>query len=74
MKLEEVTYFRLHQQGEELGTLRVYQGKEKQLVLHCLEHPRKATDLLEKVIKSVTTPVGTSPEPDAMNEAEEANS
>ena len=74
MKLEEVTYFSLHQQGAELGTLRVYQDKEKQLVLHCLEHPRKATDLLEKVIKPVTTPLGTSPEPEAKNEAEELNS
>ncbi|MDH3545154.1 MAG: PH domain-containing protein, partial [Desulfuromonadales bacterium] len=74
MKLEEVTYFSLHQQGAELGTLRVYQDKEKKLVLHCLEHPRKATDLLEKVIKPVTTPIGTSPEPEAKNEAEELNS
>jgi hypothetical protein len=74
MKLEEVTYFSLHHQGEELGTLRVYQGKEKQLVLHCLEHPRKATDLLEKAIEPVTTPVGASPEPDTKNQAEEANS
>ena len=74
MKLEEVTYFSLHQQGAELGTLHVYQDKEKKLVLHCLEHPRKATDLLEKVIKPVTTPIGTSPEPEAKNEAEELNS
>jgi hypothetical protein len=74
MKLEEITYFSLHQKGEELGTLRVYQNKEKQLVLHCLEHPRNATDLLEKVIKPVTTPVGPSPEPDTKNEAEEVNS
>ena len=74
MKLEDVTYFILHQKGEELGTLRVYRDKEKQLVLHCLEHPRNATDLLEKVVKPVTTPVGPSPEPDTKNEAEEVNS
>src|SRR6056300_1348253 len=74
MKLEEVTYFSLHQQGAELGTLRVYQDKEKKLVLHCLEHPRKATDLLEKVIKPVTTPIGTSPEAETKNEAEELDS
>ena len=74
MKLEEITYFSLHQKGEELGTWRVYQNKEKQLVLHCLEHPRNATDLLEKVIKPVTTPVGPSPKPDTKNEVDEVNS
>lgn len=51
MKLEDVTYFNLRWQGDELGTLRIYQGQEKQLILHCLEHPRKATDLLEKWLK-----------------------
>ncbi len=45
--LSEITYFSLHRQGEHLGTLRVYKGKEKQLTLHCIEHPRQATALLE---------------------------
>ena len=50
IELSEVTYFRLHRQGEQLGTLRVHQGREQQLVLHCLEHPHRATELLEKAI------------------------
>lgn len=51
LQLKDITYFSLHRQGDELGTLRVYRGKEKQLILHCLEHPRRATDLLEEVLK-----------------------
>lgn len=47
LELSEITYFRLHHLGEQLGTLRVHKGKEKQLTLHCLEHPRQATALLE---------------------------
>ncbi len=50
IELSEVTYFRMHRQGEQLGTLRVHQGREQQLVLHCLEHPHRATELLEKAI------------------------
>ena len=50
IELSELTYFRLHRQGEQLGTLRVHQGREQQLVLHCLEHPHRATELLEKAI------------------------
>ncbi len=50
LELSEVTYFRLHQQSEQLGTLRVHTGKEEQLVLHCIEYPRRATDLLEMAI------------------------
>lgn len=61
MELADITYFSLHQQGEELGTLRVYQGEEKQLVLHCLEHPRKATDLLEVEINKGLPPDGDCP-------------
>ncbi len=45
--LSEITYFNLHRQGEQLGTLRVHKGKEKQLTLHCIEYPRQATALLE---------------------------
>jgi hypothetical protein len=50
LELSEITYFRLLRQGEQLGTLRVHKGKEKLLTLHCLEHPRQATDLLEEAM------------------------
>ena len=50
LSLSEITYFSLHRQGEQLGTLRVHKGQEKPLTLHCIEHPRRATDLLEEVI------------------------
>ena len=45
MNLSEITYLTLHQQGDQLGTLRVYKGKEQQLVLHCIEHPGGAAQL-----------------------------
>lgn len=51
IELSDVTYFKLHRQSEQLGTLRVHQGREQHLVLHCIEHPRRATDLLEEAIK-----------------------
>ena len=50
IELAEITYFSLHRQGEQLGTLRVHQGREQCLVLHCIEHPRHATGLLEEAI------------------------
>ncbi len=50
LELAEITYFSLHRQGEQLGTLRVHKGKEQKLTLHCIEHPRRATDLLEEVM------------------------
>ena len=49
--LSEVSYFSLKMHGEQLGTLRVHAGDRRRLTLHCLEYPRQATDLLEKVIK-----------------------
>jgi len=51
MNLAEVTYFRVDRQGQELGTLRVYQAGEQQMVFHCLEYPHQATRLLETVLK-----------------------
>ena len=60
LALTDITYFRLHRQGGELGTLFVYKGKEKQLILHCLEHPRRATDLLEEVLMPVQPQVVSS--------------
>lgn len=50
IELPDVTYFKLHQQSPQLGTLRVHKGQELYLVLHCIEHPRRATDLLEEAI------------------------
>jgi hypothetical protein len=47
MSLVEMSYFRLDRQGENLGTLRVYQPGGQQMVLHCLEYPQQATRLLE---------------------------
>lgn len=48
--LRDITYFSLHQHGEQLGTIQVHKGLEQQLTLHCVEHPRQATDLLEKAM------------------------
>jgi len=50
LPLEELTYFRVHWHGEQLGTLRLYQGRARQLVLHCVEHPQPAIALLEEAI------------------------
>ena len=50
LELSKITYFSLLRQGEQLGTIRVYEGKEMLLTLHCLEHPRLATDLLEEAM------------------------
>lgn len=50
LELSQITYFRLLHQGEQLGTLRVHKGQEKLLTLHCLEHPRQATVLLEETM------------------------
>ena len=55
IELSDVTYFRLHRQSAQLGTLRVHKGQERHLVLHCIEHPRRATDLLEQAIKNNQT-------------------
>lgn len=51
MPLSEVTYFALHRQGEQLGTLRVHAGTARQLVLHCVEYPHQPAELLEAEIK-----------------------
>ena len=48
--LSEITYCRLHRQGEQLGTLRVHKGREQSLVLHCIEYPHLAMDLLAEAI------------------------
>ncbi|MGK2908002.1 MAG: PH domain-containing protein [Desulfuromonadales bacterium] len=50
LELSEITYFNLLHHGEQLGTLRVHKGKETMLTLHCLEHPRQATDLLKEAM------------------------
>jgi hypothetical protein len=50
LALTEITYFRLQLQGEQLGTLRVFVDKEQRSVLHCIEHPQRATDLLAEVM------------------------
>lgn len=68
MNLAKITYFSLHQQGEELGTLRVHQGQEKQLVLHCLEHPRQATVLLERALEKPSPSDALGPEDGLLNE------
>ncbi len=51
LALKDLTYLTMHKQGDQLGTLRVYKAKEKQLVLHCLEHPQQALKYLEAAIK-----------------------
>ena len=52
LALSEMTYFRLHYQGDQLGTLRIFQGQEQRLVLHCIESPRRLTTLLEEALKT----------------------
>lgn len=47
LKLQELTYFSLHRQGDQLGTVHVYKGEERLMLLHCIEYPHQATDLLE---------------------------
>lgn len=60
--LDEITYFSLHRQGQELGTLRVHKGTEQRLILHCLEHPMLPVKLLEEVVKNNTPAQDESPE------------
>lgn len=50
LELAEITYFSLSYQGEQLGTLRIYQGGERRITLHCLEYPYQAADLLKVAI------------------------
>jgi hypothetical protein len=50
LDLSEITYFSLHRQGDELGTLYVHKGLEKKLILHCIEHPQLVTNLLEEAM------------------------
>ena len=65
LELSEITYFSLHRQGEQLGTLRVHKDQEKPLTLHCIEHPRQATDLLEEAMGEGLPPNGDEPIRDA---------
>jgi hypothetical protein len=51
MDLAAVTYFSLHRQGTQLGTLRIHQGQQRKLVLHCLEYPQRPAELLEQAIR-----------------------
>jgi hypothetical protein len=54
LPLAQVTYFRLKYQAENLGTIRIHDDRSSRpLVLHCLEHPRRATDLLEEAMETV---------------------
>lgn len=50
LDLSELTYFRVHWHSEQLGTLRLYRGKEACLVLHCVEHPQPAIALLKEAV------------------------
>ncbi len=61
LELQDITYFSLHPHGEQLGTLQVHKGEEKRLTLHCVEHPRQATDLLEKSMAGGLSPDGDCP-------------
>ncbi len=51
LPLSEITYFHLRRHGEQLGTLTVHKGQEQKIIMHCIEHPQRATDLLEETIK-----------------------
>ena len=51
MDLKEVVYFNLRPFGEHLGTLRIQNRQGTTILFHCLEHPKRLTELLENVIK-----------------------
>ena len=54
LPLAQVTYFRINYQAENLGTIRIHRDPSSNpLVLHCLEHPRRVTDLLEERMETV---------------------
>jgi hypothetical protein len=55
--LNRLTFFRLYPQGEQLGTLHLYGGRERLMVLHCLEYPRRLTDLLAETIRENQEPI-----------------
>ena len=61
LELQDITYFSLHKQGEQLGTLRVHKGQEKRLTLHCVEYPHQAAKLLEEALAKGLPPNGESP-------------
>lgn len=61
LELKDVTYFSMLPHGEQLGTLQIYRGEEKRLTLHCIEHPRLLTDLLEVTMNKGKSPNGDSP-------------
>lgn len=47
----ELTYFKMQMQGQDLGTIKLYAGDTKRLVLQCIEHPRRATGLLQMAVE-----------------------
>jgi len=50
--LQEILYFKMKKQGEELATLQVHARPEDPvLFLHCVEHPFVIADLLEKAVE-----------------------
>jgi len=51
MARNEITYFKIHKQGEELATLKVHRGTEGMILLHCIEHPQAAVSLLRESIR-----------------------
>jgi hypothetical protein len=61
LELKDITYFIVLPYGEQLGTLQLYKGQEKRLTLHCIEHPRLLTDLLEETMNKRQSPNGDSP-------------
>ena len=62
MELSEITYFKMLEKGEELGTFIVHKGEEMKLLLHCIEHPQRLFKLLEDAMgeKARPEPGGTS--------------
>ena len=56
MALAEITYFKMEEKGEELGTFLVHKGEEMKLILHCIEHPQKLFKLLEDAMGEKARP------------------
>ena len=49
---DEITYFKMHKQGEDLATLRVHCGTQGKIILQCIEHPQPLVTLLQESIRN----------------------
>lgn len=63
LNIDDVIWFQLSPQGEQLGTVRVRcRDLEQKMVVSCVEYPRKLTDLLETVMEKNGIDIKARPE------------